>query len=362
MWGIADEPFWPALNGSWSSPISVCWRLRISVAKRSRLPPTIAIAVRSAGVPVALDDLGARRVGVKPELAEDLRLDVGPEVAVRPDRPEILPVPISSTASARRRRPRSSSKAQPASLRPSVIGSAWTEWVRPIISVSASARARATSDSQEPVAVAQEELPGGSQLEGEASVDDVAARQAEVEVAPLGADRLGDLRDEGDDVVVGGLLDLGDPVRIDGGLCLDAPRARPGGTWPRAAWARATASSTRSICLEARPLRPERAHLGEGVAADHRPAPAGTSRSGRGRRRCHAALHAGPRDRVRGRLRERHAPPPGPVRARRPSGRGRRSSRTAGVVAPRAGVEDERSDRAGRVDALDRVAAPGASG
>ncbi len=48
LWGIADEPFWPALNGSWSSPISVCWRLRISVANRSRLPPTMAIAVRSA--------------------------------------------------------------------------------------------------------------------------------------------------------------------------------------------------------------------------------------------------------------------------------------------------------------------------
>ena len=45
MWGIADEPFWPALNGSMTSPISVCWRLRISVANRSRLPPRIAIAV-----------------------------------------------------------------------------------------------------------------------------------------------------------------------------------------------------------------------------------------------------------------------------------------------------------------------------
>src|SRR5688572_25668032 len=38
------------------------------------------------GMPVALDDLCARGVGVEPELAENLRLQIGPEVAVRPDR------------------------------------------------------------------------------------------------------------------------------------------------------------------------------------------------------------------------------------------------------------------------------------
>ena len=111
-----------------------------------------------------------------------------------PTGPEILPVPISSTAVARRVRPRSTSNAQPASLSPNVVGSAWTEWVRPIIVVSASARARATSDGEEPVAVAEEPLAGGAELEREPGVDDVAARQAEVEVAPLRPDRLGDLR------------------------------------------------------------------------------------------------------------------------------------------------------------------------
>ena len=39
------------------------------------------------GVPVALDDLGADRVDVQAERGEDLGLDVGPEMAVRPDRP-----------------------------------------------------------------------------------------------------------------------------------------------------------------------------------------------------------------------------------------------------------------------------------
>ena len=69
----------------------------------------------------------------------------GPRWLYVPTGPEILPVPISSTAVARRVRPRSISNAQPANLRPIVVGSAWTEWVRPIIVVSASARARATS-------------------------------------------------------------------------------------------------------------------------------------------------------------------------------------------------------------------------
>ena len=104
-----------------------------------------------------------------------------------PTGPEILPVPISSTAVASRRRPRSTSNAQPASLSPNVVGSAWTEWVRPIIAVSASARARATSDREQAVAVAEQPLAGGAQLEREARVDDVAARQAEVEVAALRA-------------------------------------------------------------------------------------------------------------------------------------------------------------------------------
>ena len=101
--------------------------------------------------------------------------------------------------------------------------------MRPIIVVSASARARATSTAIEPVAVAEQPLAGGAQLQRQARVDDVAARQAEVEVAALRPDRLGDLGHEGDDVVVGRALDLGDPLDVDLGAGLDAPRApRPG--------------------------------------------------------------------------------------------------------------------------------------
>ena len=49
LWGMAELPFWPARNGSISSPISVCWRLRTSVAMRSSEPPVMAIAaIRAA--------------------------------------------------------------------------------------------------------------------------------------------------------------------------------------------------------------------------------------------------------------------------------------------------------------------------
>ena len=48
LWGIADEPFWPSANGSSASRISVRWRLRISVAIRSRPPPAIAHAETSS--------------------------------------------------------------------------------------------------------------------------------------------------------------------------------------------------------------------------------------------------------------------------------------------------------------------------
>ena len=82
-----DEPFWPARNGSMSSPISVCWRLRISVAKRSSEPPVIAIAVEQRRVPVALDDLGADRVDAQARARPRTSAStLGLEVAVRPDR------------------------------------------------------------------------------------------------------------------------------------------------------------------------------------------------------------------------------------------------------------------------------------
>ena len=69
-----------------------------------------------------------------------------------------------------------------------------------------------------------------------------------MEEPALGADRLGDLAHERDDVVVGGRLDLGDPVDVDRRPRLDRGERIRAGRRPRRAWARQTAISTRSIC------------------------------------------------------------------------------------------------------------------
>ena len=83
LWGIALEPFWPARKGSCSSAISVCWRLRTSVAKRSIGPAGHRDGVEEGRVTVALDDLGAHRVGREAECRQRRRLHLRPQLGVR---------------------------------------------------------------------------------------------------------------------------------------------------------------------------------------------------------------------------------------------------------------------------------------
>ena len=85
--GIALEPFWPARNGSWTSPISVCWRLRISVREALQRAAGDGDRGQERGMPVALDDLRADRVDCQAKLRHDLRLDLGRELAIGSDRP-----------------------------------------------------------------------------------------------------------------------------------------------------------------------------------------------------------------------------------------------------------------------------------
>ena len=75
--GIALEPFWPARNGSWSSAISVCWRLRTSVAKRSIEPPVMAIAARNAACRSRWTICVLTAIRVQAQLRHDLALDSG---------------------------------------------------------------------------------------------------------------------------------------------------------------------------------------------------------------------------------------------------------------------------------------------
>ena len=177
MWGIALEPFWPALNGSCTSPISVCWRLRISVAIRSSEPPRMAIAVSSAACRSRWTIWRAGRVGVQAEGGEDLGLDVGAEVAVRADRPGDLagadlvdrgrqagPAAVDLERPARQLEP------ERGRLGVDRMGAAHHRRVR----LGPCPR---DERRDEPVAAAQQPDPRGPELQGEPRVDDIAAGQ-----------------------------------------------------------------------------------------------------------------------------------------------------------------------------------------
>ena len=115
----------------------------------------------------------------------------------------------------------------------------------------------------------EDEVGGGTALQGQAGVDDIAAGQAVVEVAALLADRLGDLGDEGDDVVVGRALQLVDALDVDPGPGLDDVDGSGAGCRPARPARASTASSTRSMCSKRLLLGPQRRHLGQRVALDH---------------------------------------------------------------------------------------------
>ena len=142
LWGIALDPFWPAPNGSLTSPTSVLARLRISVANRSIPAPATAIVLsssawRSRGTTWV--DTGSRS---SPSLRSTRSSKSGEVAEYVPTAPEIAPTSTCANARSSLRALRSASKANPASLTPNVVGSAWIPCVRPTHSVSTCSRAR----------------------------------------------------------------------------------------------------------------------------------------------------------------------------------------------------------------------------
>ena len=222
----------------------------LEVADLGREPLQRAAGDRDRGqqrrMPVALDDLGADRVDPQPQRAEDLGLELGVEVAVGPDRPGDLAggdlgdrLGQASAVAVQLERPAGQLEPERRRLGVDRVGPAHHH--RRGLGSGAGDERR-----DQAVAVGQQALTGGSQLERQPGVDDIAAGQAEMEIAAFRADRLGDLADEGDDVVVGRPLDLGDPLDVDPGPALDRGKGL-GRDGPRATCARATAISTLSI-------------------------------------------------------------------------------------------------------------------
>ena len=173
------------------------------------------------------------RIGMEPERGEHLGLDVRAEVAVGPHRPGDLAGPDLVD---RGGQPRSSAldlerpagELEPEGRRLGVDRVRATHHHGLRLRPGAADDRRGSARSQS----ARSRSPAARSWSASPRVDDVAARQPEVQVATLRADRFGDLADEGDDVVIGGLLDLGDPLDVDGRRASPSPRVRRPGSGP----------------------------------------------------------------------------------------------------------------------------------
>ena len=201
---------------------------------------------------------------------------------------------------------------------------------------------------QQRVDVVEQPLARGAELERERGVEDVAAGEAEMQVSTVGADRLGDLADERDHVVVRRPLDLGDPLHVDGRPLLDRGEGVRPGISAAPGLGAGDGDLDAEHVLEAGRLGPDRAHLGQRVAAGSRggpdvvpplqPRPRDVARRPvrRARRRLHVRAPADDGD--------------DPAAVRPP--------RTVGIAA-RSGMEHEGAGLERIVDPLDRVPAPG---
>ena len=141
--GIALEPFWPAVNGSSTSRISVRWSERISSRDLLERGGHDRQGGRELGVAIPLDDLGGdrarargRAAGTLPPRRRDPR---GRTCRPRPTScPPAPPRAPAGGAPGCGRPPRT----RRAALSPNVVGSAWMPCVRPTHGVSRVRRAR----------------------------------------------------------------------------------------------------------------------------------------------------------------------------------------------------------------------------
>jgi hypothetical protein len=134
--GIADEPFCPSANGSWTSRTSVRAKWRISVAILSRVDAAIAIAVMSSACRSRWITWVEASTLRRPRRAHTSSSTLGSTEAYVPTAPLIAPTETTSRARRSRSRSRSSSNAHTASLCPKLVGSAITPCERPAMTVS----------------------------------------------------------------------------------------------------------------------------------------------------------------------------------------------------------------------------------
>ena len=346
--GIAEEPFWPLPNGSCTSATSVRARWRISTREALQRGRGDRERGEQLRVAVALDDLRRGRLGLEAEPLAGDALDLRVDRRVVADRAGELADPHAFERRARRGPvPRSSSNAQTASLRPNVVGSAWTPCVRPIVSVSRCSSARATTASNARSMPSRISSPAAPQLQRERRVDDVRGGQAVVE--PAARPRRARSRPRRRTPRGRDASSPRSPRRArESGVCAPARIAVGGLRRHDADLGPAVERGELDLepALELALVRPDPGHGRAGVARDHcsivETDPAGTRRPGRGSarrgsRRCasrrprrtpRARRAASARSRAARRARRRRSSTSAAAR-RSPAGRCRRRRRPA---------------------------------
>ena len=100
-------------------------------------------------------------------------------------------------------------------------------WLRPMVGVILCSKARFFSAASRRVDVREQQVGGAHELHGEAGVEHVRRGHALVDEARVRADELGEVGEEGDDVVLHLALDLVDARRR---------RTSPRRPSPRSSW------------------------------------------------------------------------------------------------------------------------------
>ena len=285
---MAEEPFWPAEKNSSASSTSVRCRWRTSVASRSTDEATTARIGEVHGVPVARDHLRGDRLGREAHLVGDVGLDAridvgegadgarqraGRHLLARRDQPLLGAVELGVGVS--------ELQAEGDGLGVDAVAAA--DGRRHLVLERA-----ALQGGEQGVDIGNEEVGGARQLHVEAGVEHVRGGHALVHEARLGPDDLGEVREEGDDVVLGLALDLIDARDVELGVASLSPDFLGGVVRDDAqlGHGRGRVRLDLEPDAETRFGVPDRRHLGTAVALDHRMAsPEGNARS---RSRCRA--------------------------------------------------------------------------
>ena len=273
--GIADEPFWPSEKNSSASSTSVRCRWRISVASRSIDDGDHAERREVHRVAVARDHLGRDRLEREPHRLGDMRLDARIDLGEGADRAGDR---AGRDLLARGDQPLAGAgelgigigELQPEGDRLGMDAVGAADGRRHLVLEGAPLQRR-----QHLVDVGEQQVGGAGQLHVEAGVEHVGRGHALVHEARLGTDDLGEMGQEGDDVVLGLALDLVDALDVEDGVLGLGPD-RPGGLLRDHAELGQRVGRVRLDLepdLEARLRLPDRGHFRAGVAGDHQRSP-----------------------------------------------------------------------------------------